>query len=103
MSQPLLPSACNSTVTSPQRAAMAYWPTSSGSWVDVERHPVWALVNQRGAIDRAARQQQVAEHLAIVQAIRDGRADFAAEAVRAHLGQMERQVPPPPLIGLRDD
>jgi GntR family uxuAB operon transcriptional repressor len=60
--------------------------------VDVERHPVWALVNQRGMIDRAARQQQVAEHRAIVQAIRRGRADFAAQVMRAHLGQMELQV-----------
>jgi DNA-binding FadR family transcriptional regulator len=57
--------------------------------VDVERHPLWALINQLGLPDAASRQKQVDEHREILDAILAGDADRAAKAMRHHLSALE--------------
>jgi DNA-binding FadR family transcriptional regulator len=58
--------------------------------VDVERHPLWALINQRGLPDPASRQLQVDEHRSILTAIQSGDPDCASQAMRHHLDALEQ-------------
>lgn len=57
--------------------------------VDVERHPLWALINQHGMTDSRARQLQVLEHAAIADAITQGSSASAAQAMRVHLDELD--------------
>jgi DNA-binding FadR family transcriptional regulator len=61
-----------------------------GQLVNIERHPLWALVNQQAMADEAARQLQVDEHRAILDAFRHGRAELAGTEMRRHLGGLDR-------------
>jgi DNA-binding FadR family transcriptional regulator len=56
--------------------------------VDLERHPLWALVNQRSLLNTACRQRQVDEHGTVLDAIRQRRPDLAAQSMRAHLAEL---------------
>ncbi|TLM80768.1 FadR/GntR family transcriptional regulator [Pseudarthrobacter sp. NamE5] len=58
--------------------------------VNIEFHPLWVLVNQQGLPDPASRQLQVDEHRAVLKAVRDGDGVSAADAMRAHLGHLDR-------------
>lgn len=56
--------------------------------VNGETHPLWALVNQQMMPDAASRQRQVDEHRAVLDAVRSGDAERAADAMRGHLGDL---------------
>lgn len=60
--------------------------------VNIESHPLWVLVNQHGLPDPASRQLQVDEHRAVLKAVQDGDGVSAAEAMRAHLGHLDRAI-----------
>ena len=60
--------------------------------VNVERHPLWALVNQYAAPDLASRQRQVQEHEAILRALQERRPAEAATLMQLHLGSLARAV-----------
>ncbi len=53
--------------------------------VNVEMHPLWALVNQQAMSSVEARRGQVTDHRAILAAIRSGDSQEAAEAMSSHL------------------
>ncbi len=53
--------------------------------VNVELHPLWALVNQQAMSTADARQGQVADHRAILAALASGDPALAEEAMRSHL------------------
>jgi len=53
--------------------------------VNVEMHPLWALINQQAMSSVEARQGQVRDHRAILAAISSGDPARAAEAMRSHL------------------
>jgi DNA-binding FadR family transcriptional regulator len=53
--------------------------------VNVEHHPLWALVNQQALPNTDSRQTQVDEHRAVLHAIRQRNSEAAAEAMRLHL------------------
>lgn len=53
--------------------------------VNVEMHPLWALVNQQAMSSVEARRGQVADHRDILAAIRSGDSQAAAEAMSSHL------------------
>jgi len=53
--------------------------------VDVELHPLWALVNQQAMSSAEARQEQVADHRAILAALASGDPAQAEAAMRSHL------------------
>lgn len=58
--------------------------------VNIESHPLWVLVNQQGLPDPQSRQIQVDEHRAVLKAVKDGDAIAAADAMRGHLGHLDR-------------
>lgn len=60
--------------------------------VNIESHPLWVLVNQQGLPDPASRQVQVDEHRAVLKAVRGGDPLSAAEAMRNHLGHLDRAI-----------
>jgi DNA-binding FadR family transcriptional regulator len=53
--------------------------------VNVELHPLWALVNQQAMSSAEARQGQVTDHRAILGALASGDPARAEEAMRSHL------------------
>ncbi len=53
--------------------------------VNVESHPLWALVNQQAMSSAAARENQITEHRAVVAAITAGDSTRAETAMRQHL------------------
>ena len=53
--------------------------------VNVEMHPLWALVNQQAMSSVEARRDQITDHRAILAAIRSGDSQLAAEAMSSHL------------------
>jgi DNA-binding FadR family transcriptional regulator len=55
------------------------------SLVSVTDHPLWTLLNQQAVQTAQARQGQVDEHRAVVEAIASRDPDAAAEAMRRHL------------------
>ena len=61
-----------------------------GQLVDIQRHPLWALVNQQAMSDKTSRQHQVDEHRAILDAVRHGRAELVGTEMRRHLGALDR-------------
>jgi DNA-binding FadR family transcriptional regulator len=60
--------------------------------VNVERHPLWALVNQQALLDPVSRRLQLEEHQAILDAVRRGDGDEAYAAMAKHLGQLGQQI-----------
>ncbi|WP_270887130.1 FadR/GntR family transcriptional regulator [Pedococcus sp. 5OH_020] len=60
--------------------------------VNVERHPLWALVNQYAAPDLASRQRQVDEHGAIVRALGQRRPQEVSALMQRHIGSLARAV-----------
>jgi DNA-binding FadR family transcriptional regulator len=60
--------------------------------VDVESHPLWALVNQRGMTTREARESQVREHRAILDAVASGDSAAAAAQMTHHLEDLDRAI-----------
>lgn len=65
--------------------------------VNVETHPLWALVNQRGMLDREDRRAQVAEHREVLTAIERGDSAAAEAAMRSHLRSLDAAMFPHPL------
>lgn len=63
-----------------------------GQLVNVETHPLWALVNQQAMSSTQARQGQVDDHRAILQALRSADPEQAAEAMRSHLGALNAAI-----------
>ena len=61
-----------------------------GQLVDIQRHPLWALVNQQAMSDETSRQHQVDEHRAILDAVRHRRAELVGTEMRRHLGALDR-------------
>jgi len=53
--------------------------------VDVENHPLWALVNQQSMSSVGARENQIAEHRSVIAAIAGGDSMRAETAMRQHL------------------
>lgn len=64
----------------------------SSQLVNVEQHPLWALVNQRGMSAVDSRRQQVEEHEAVLAALRDSAPEAAAGAMRSHLQDLGRSM-----------
>ena len=60
--------------------------------VDVETHPLWALVNQQAVSSEEARRGQIAEHRAIVDRIVAGDVPGAEQAMRQHLLGLETAI-----------
>lgn len=60
--------------------------------VDVESHPLWALVNQQAMSSDAARESQIHEHRTILDAIAGGETDTAQWAMSTHLNALEAAV-----------
>ncbi|CAH0125289.1 HTH-type transcriptional regulator LutR [Arthrobacter sp. Bi83] len=58
--------------------------------VNTEQHPLWALVNQQAMPAIAARQRQVDEHRAILDAVRGGDGPLSCETMQKHLGGLDR-------------
>jgi DNA-binding FadR family transcriptional regulator len=56
--------------------------------VSVDKHPLWALLNQHALRTQAQRLAQVAEHAAILKEIKAGNAAAAATAMRRHLSDL---------------
>jgi GntR family uxuAB operon transcriptional repressor len=63
--------------------------------VDVEEHPLWALVNQQAMRGREAREGQVREHLAVIDAVAAGDGQRARELMRAHVSSLAAAIFPP--------
>jgi DNA-binding FadR family transcriptional regulator len=60
--------------------------------VDVDRQPLWALLNQMALQTRQSRVTVIEEHQRIVDAVRAGDAEAAEHAMRAHLHANKRQL-----------
>lgn len=60
--------------------------------VDVETHPLWALVNQQAVSSEEARRGQISEHRAIITAIAAGDVTPAEQAMRHHLLGLETAI-----------
>jgi DNA-binding FadR family transcriptional regulator len=60
-----------------------------GQFVNAESHPLWVLVNQLAVSSLAARQGQLDEHTAILDAIGAGDPDAAARVMAAHLASVD--------------
>jgi len=60
--------------------------------VNVEMHPLWALVNQQAMSSTAARQGQIFDHRAVLAAIASGDADLSEEAMRSHLSALDAAI-----------
>jgi DNA-binding FadR family transcriptional regulator len=58
------------------------------SLVSVTEHPLWALVNRQAMREHSARLGQVTEHRAVLEAIGNGDADGACEAMSNHLERL---------------
>lgn len=57
--------------------------------VDAEEHPLWTLVNQHAMGSADARRGQLAEHEAVLGAVRDRDAAAAGDAMRRHLRHLD--------------
>ncbi|GAY07540.1 FadR/GntR family transcriptional regulator [Pseudonocardia sp. N23] len=60
-----------------------------GQFVSAESHPLWVLVNQLAVSSLAAREGQLADHRAIVAAIRAGDTAEAARVMTDHLAAVD--------------
>ena len=60
--------------------------------VDVETHPLWALVNQQAVSSEDARRGQISEHRAILASIAAGDVMAAEQAMREHLLGLETAI-----------
>jgi DNA-binding FadR family transcriptional regulator len=60
--------------------------------VNVERHPLWALVNQQALPDAPSRQRQVDEHRAILKYVGEGDSNRASTAMAQHLGSLDQRM-----------
>ncbi|MDQ2826537.1 MAG: FCD domain-containing protein [Actinomycetota bacterium] len=60
--------------------------------VDVEMHPLWALVNQQAMSSAEARRGQVADHRAILTALASGDPARAEAAMRSHLSALDAAI-----------
>ena len=60
--------------------------------VNVEMHPLWALVNQQAMSTTAARQGQISDHRAILAALASGDAARSEESMRSHLGALDAAI-----------
>jgi DNA-binding GntR family transcriptional regulator len=60
--------------------------------VDVDRQPLWALLNQMALQTRQSRVTVIEEHQRIVDAVRAGDAEAAEHAMRMHLHANKRQL-----------
>jgi GntR family uxuAB operon transcriptional repressor len=60
--------------------------------VNVERHPLWTLINDQALRTPAMRLEQVQQHRAVLQAIASGNGARAEQAMRSHLVELERTV-----------
>ena len=69
-----------------------YLASMCASLVDVAEHPLWALVNRQAMHSKEARMVQVREHRAVLERIREGDADGAAEAMGVHLERFENAI-----------
>lgn len=67
------------------RSGNPFLATFCCSLVSVTDHPLWTLLNQQAVQTAPARQGQVDEHRAVVEAIGRRDPDAAAEAMRTHL------------------
>jgi DNA-binding FadR family transcriptional regulator len=65
-----------------------------GQLVSVEQHPLWVLVNEQVLRSPAARLAQVAEHRAVIEALRAGDEAAAEACMHAHLSALEGTVFP---------
>jgi DNA-binding FadR family transcriptional regulator len=60
--------------------------------VDVETHPLWALVNQQAVSSEVARRGQITEHRAILDSVAAGDARGAEQTMRDHLLGIETDI-----------
>lgn len=60
--------------------------------VNVEMHPLWALVNQQAMSSLPARLGQMDDHRAIVEAIASGEPSRAREAMTSHLNSLDAAI-----------
>jgi DNA-binding FadR family transcriptional regulator len=60
-----------------------------GEFVNTESHPLWLLVNQLAVSSLAARENQLAEHAEIVEAIAGGDPGAASRSMAAHLTSVD--------------
>lgn len=65
--------------------------------VNVEMHPLWALINQQAMSTTAARQGQISDHRAILAAVASGDAARSEESMRSHLGALDSAIFTPAL------
>jgi DNA-binding FadR family transcriptional regulator len=70
-----------------------------GQLVSVEQHPLWVLVNEQVLRSPAARLAQVAEHRAVVDALRDHDESAAELCMHRHLFALEGSVFPGDTVG----
>lgn len=59
-----------------------------GSLVEATSHPLWALINKKVLENRAAREEQIEEHEAVIAAIELGDGEAAARAMRHHIEEL---------------
>jgi DNA-binding GntR family transcriptional regulator len=60
--------------------------------VDVDRQPLWVLLNQLVLQSRQNRVTMVEEHQRVLDAVRAGDADRAERVMRSHLHENRRQL-----------
>jgi len=60
--------------------------------VDLDEHPLWTLLNVRAVETPTARRTQVAEHRAVLDAVRAGDAATAAALIKEHIEQLGRAI-----------
>ncbi|MBM9465858.1 FadR/GntR family transcriptional regulator [Nakamurella leprariae] len=60
--------------------------------VDVERHPLWTLINDHALRTPEMRLEQIQQHRTVLDAIEAGDGPRAEQAMRAHLVELERTV-----------
>lgn len=65
-----------------------------GQLVSIEHHPLWVLVNEQALRSTAARLEQVAEHRAVIAALRERDAEQAERSMRTHLTGVQSTVFP---------
>lgn len=70
-----------------------------GEFVDAESHPLWLLVNQLAVSSLAARENQLAEHGEIVEAIAAGDPGAASRVMAAHLTSVDTVIFRPEAAG----
>jgi DNA-binding GntR family transcriptional regulator len=60
--------------------------------VNIEKHPLWRLVNEQALRVPGARESQRNEHKAILEAVAAGDAALAESTMRAHLDELQRYI-----------